>query len=170
MSYYTCSQYYDTWYYGYYNCPSRCCISYDWCSSFSSSCDNANASNAAGSIAGGVVGGVFFIIFLIVAFIIWNRRRMAAQQLANGTANISGGETTIIMTNQQPAYGANQPYNQPIYNQGNNYNSQSYPQQVYPPQPMYNQQMAQPYGQVQYAPGYYQQPNPVIIMWLKIYG
>jgi hypothetical protein len=77
------------------------------------------------------------------------------------------------MTNQQPAYGLNQSYGGPVYNQGNSYNqggynSQIYSQQVYPPQPVYNQALAQPYGQVygqaQYAPGYYEQPNPLIIM------
>ena len=68
------------------------------------------------------------------------------------------------MTNQQPAYGVNmsQPYVQP-YNQPHNYNGQGYAQQVYPAQPVYNQPMAQPYGQVQ-APVYYQQPNHVIVM------
>jgi hypothetical protein len=166
-SYSYCTLYYDSWSHSYYPCASKCCISYDWCSSFSSSCDDTTST--AGSVAGGVVGGVFFIIFLIIVIVSCYRRRMAAQQLANGTANISSGETTIIMTNQQPAYGVNQSFSQPAYNQANNYNGQGYAQQVYPPQPMYNQPVynqpiVQPYGQAQYAPGYYQQPNPVIIM------
>lgn len=65
-----------------------------------------------------------------------------------------------------------------MYNQANSYNqagynSQMYSQQVYPPQPVYNQHLAQPYGQVygqpQYGPGYYQQSNSVIIRWWKFY-
>ncbi len=63
---------------------------------------------------------------------------MASQLLSNAVPNRNNSETTIIMSNQQPAYGVNhsgygvtQSSSQPMYKQGV-YNSQMFPQQVNP--------------------------------------
>lgn len=94
--------------------------------------------------------------------------------MANGAAlNTTGhNDTTIVITNGQPAYGVNQGYGQTAYQQSQQqlygptqpmYNQPVQPvmynQQVQPV--MYNQPMVQPYGQPQ--PQYYQQPGAIII-------
>ena len=104
-------------------CLSKCCIQFDWCSAFSNSCDNASSN--AGPIIGGVIGGIFLLIILAVGIVCFYRRRMAAQLLTHA-ANKNDSETTIIMTNKQPAYGVNQSYNQSTYNQINSYNQAPY--------------------------------------------
>lgn len=85
------------------------------------------------------------------------------------------------MNNQQPAYGVNysgygvtQSSSQPMYNQAIHYNqgvynSKMFPQQAHQSQAAYNLPVAQSYGQVQYGGGY-QQANPFIRMWIKIFN